>query len=132
MLSTRTNNRSFIRIAFLFQIFLFLISPFPFLAQCHVLLMASSLILLARSAVGEWPLMSAIKGLALAIWGSRHTANAFMRTLNQIAGLRHKNDSRFVVCDRAATQGIKGLSPRKRVTFDVLLYLSYFYTHKYT
>lgn len=82
--------------------------------------MASSLILLARSAVGEWPLMSAIKGLALAIWGSRHTANAFMRALNQIAGLRHKNDSRFVVRDRAATQGIKGLSPHKRVIFDVL------------
>lgn len=31
-------------------------------------------------AVGECPLMWTINGLALAIWGSRHAANAFMRT----------------------------------------------------
>lgn len=69
-----------VRIACLFGIFLFLISPFPFLAQCHMFYWwAVHWYCWLVQAVGEWPLMWAIKGLALAIWGSRRSANAFMR-----------------------------------------------------
>lgn len=92
----KSHKQSSVRIEFLFQIFLFLISPFPFLAYCHMFYWwpvhwYGWLV----QAVGDWPLIWAIKGLALAIWGSRHTANAFMRARISDRRVTKQSDGRI-------------------------------------
>lgn len=102
----KSHKQSSVRIEFLFQIFLFLISPFPFLAQCHMFYWwpVHWYGWLVQS-VGEWPLIWAIKGLALAIWGSRHTANAFMRARISDRRVTKQSDGRICYTDYVYVMG---------------------------